>query len=296
LPEAAIPIAVYNIDDGSVDYIEYAIDKNRAGGKTFSSYVVYEERIFLIPYAYSDIIVIDSKTNNIEYIKIEDEAVSNSKDYDRICWEGGFCIDNHFWVFSYLNKKRIMILDLENRKIRILKQLEDGILPSAVFGGNNLFYVIPWTSDRIYIYDANMQKANIIQLNIEDYKAGINNRIIDKDGIIYLLGRDANMCLAFDKETGEIKVVDKKNSYSNDYILTYFYYSSVFTYNGKNYLISQGEESIWELDGMNKTMNALKLACDFNGLINCFSRKKRCIIESSKVALNSFICGLIGDR
>lgn len=252
LPEVNVPLAIYNIKTAKTDYLQLSIEKNRICGKLFSSLFIHNEFLYLIPYAYDYIVKIDLKNRDIYYIYIG-TCKDPNVEYDRISWDG-YVKEDKYVLFTNMKSQCVMKLNFETDIVEII--LSKLIYkPAAICAGNRNVYVVDMESKCIYKYNSdNYELKKTILIELEGYHQGTNNRIIDCKNKVFLLGRTANMCLAFDKTTEEIVCMDYREKDYEDYYSKWFYYSSVLKRENGYSLIIGNKKTVTEFD---ETMNVV---------------------------------------
>lgn len=241
MPEANVPIAIYDLKDESLLYLDYEIDTKRIAGKLFSSILAYDCFVYLIPYAYDHIIKINTNDNDISYIQIDNYPISG--EYPRISWD---CIaeKQSYVLLPNLQSKSIMKFDLRNDELETLF-LSENCAPAAICDGNEFLYVVDMDSKSIYKYSSNdFGLIKTIPLELNGYENGSNSRIINDPDKIFLLGRVANMCLAFDKKTDRVFSMDTQIDGGIRSFPKGFYYSNVMRYMNHYYLFINGREKV----------------------------------------------------
>ncbi len=253
MPEWNVPIAVYDIKADSIEYIEYKIDSKKIVGKIFSSIISSDEFIYFFPYAYDYILKLNSYTGEMTYISLGEKSVNNCE-YERISWDCCSEFDDCV-LFTSLQSQKVMKLDLCSDEITTAFSIDE-CNPASICKGRGCLYVIDMESNKIYKYlNDGFILEKIIPIEYRGYKHGSNNRIIDSKDNIFLLGRVANMCLAFDKNTENIRCLAEYNDLGDECYPKSSYFSNVLFYMDNYYLFINGQKEVLVYDNKMSLVN-----------------------------------------
>ena len=211
-------IVIYDFAQEKIRYIEYGQRDNR--GEPFWDGVILGNALFLIPCAYESILKIDLITEEVSYLELDlDKGTPIEK--RNYAW-GSIYVDKTKIYFTKLLDNKILQVDLEDnsRQVYECRYLENG--GAGICGDEKFVWIVPQKAEKILCWDKKKKELRIYDAFPEGYKSGEWSfcRIELCDEHLYLLPRDANMCIAINKENGKIwnlNFNDKENNSENFY-------------------------------------------------------------------------------
>lgn len=229
-------IVVYDINQKEIRYIEYGQKSNR--GEVFWDGVRLGNYLILIPCAYEYILKIDLTTEKIFYIELE-MGRNIPKEKRNYAW-GSIYIDKSKIYFTNLLDNKIIQVELEDdsQQVYECRYLENG--GAGICGDEKAVWIIPLKTEKILCWDRKKKELRIYDAFPEGYEAGdwSFGRVALCNRHLYLLPRDANMCIAVNTENGGMRnlVFEGRENDSKDFYSKYMRFSSIWE-NGENIYI-----------------------------------------------------------
>lgn len=238
VPEAPLPIVIYDIENHEVDYIKYDIDETNFPGKVFSGAVKYNDVIYFVPCYYNAIIGLNLSSKEIRYYSLDSLY---EKDFKATYLWSGYYLHDHELIFATMNDNRILSFNMEDKTSRYLVEI-DGVKGfTGVFGDESRLWAVPLTADCVYEISLNdYNLINRINSFPNDYWMGefSFSKIVDMDHKAVFLPREANMCIWFDKTKKLMLPLSPALSQDRNstFYEKYLFYSNIVEYNSKLYL------------------------------------------------------------
>lgn len=237
VPEAPIPIALYDLESQMVSYIKYKIDFDGFPGKIFSGVIKKDNYVFFIPCCYDSFVRMDMSNYELHYYSLS-KYIHNNQPF--FSWDGYIGMGDEIWFASYANNT-ILALDCDKGNVREVLSIPDekGIMGIVTNSEGNIL-IIPMSTKRIYIYDKACNKIQVISDFGSDYIPGMFSfsQIIKRGDKIVLLPRDANSVLLLDNDrVKKVLPVDRKGK--SDYFSRYYPISNAEWEHGKWYFFTE---------------------------------------------------------
>ncbi len=276
-PAIVEQIVVYDIKKDELRYISYE-NTNPKRGRVFWDGIEYKNKLYLIPCGYTYILCIDIVTEEMKKIEIE----STSDD----CWTsmyawGSILKENENVIFTKLFEDKIICVNLETEKKKIYecKWLNGG--GAGICGDNECVWILPRKTDKVFCWDRNEKILHVYDDFPEEYDPGEWSFYkLWLDEKLYLLPRDANMCITVDKKTGKMErlEVDVKPCSSDDFYNRYMRYCNVWKDKDKVMIISSENGELFSVSktkGINE--EKIKIISDeYNqSLSNCIINEQK---------------------
>jgi len=268
IPWAPIKIAVYDLEIQSLYYIDYERETTNRG-MVFCEGVKNRNKLYLIPCAYENILCLDMETEQISYIRL-DEALREKGKQHLYAW-GSIFIDGETVYMTMLDRDLILGCELRSGKVDIYRnrQLIHG--GAGICGSKKDVWIVPKETDRIIHWNRKERTTDVIRDFPMGYKAGEFSfhkmKLCEK--YLYLLPRDANMCIVVDRETEEVSYLDLEEDLFEigNYYDKYFRLVNVWEEQGDIYLIQTRKGEIYCIN--EKEEKILQVVRQIKGLENC---------------------------
>jgi len=248
IPEAPIPIAVYDPEKQKATYIEYKMDFEGFPGKIFAGAVQKDRFVYLIPCCYGSIVKIDVFTEELSYYPLQDFYYNGAE--PAFLFDGFIEKKDGFWFSTYKGNK-VLSFDYETGHTVLECELPQENAICGLTGNQDVFYIIPIKAEKIYKYSAKDKKLCEMEIFPADYEAGkwSFSRIITEGDRSYLLPRDANGLCIMENET-IVKMIKKETGKAADYFDKYFYFSNAFRWNNRLFVFggTDGDFAIYNED------------------------------------------------
>lgn len=248
LPLCTNRIVVYDMKEESFHYIEYGQEYNN--GEVFWDGVELGGYLYLIPCSFDSLLKINMETEEITLIKVgsDQEIRAKRRGY---AW-GSIFVEQSNVVFTTLFDNKIFQLNLENYNMNVYKSdyLAGG--GGGICGDEKNIWIIPQKAERILRWDREARKLYICDEFPNGYAAGewsfAKASLGEKH--LYLLPRDANMCIAVNKEDGSIKRINLDYGVydADDYYDRYMKFSNVWMDHEKVYIINTRKGIVYCID------------------------------------------------
>lgn len=222
IPWSAKQIAVYDVKKAELSYIEYPAEKNYRG-QIFAEHYIREEKLYLIPCAYPFLLCIDmDKEKVLKAVRITKSVDSaNAQNQEVYSWGSIYAAYPHIY-FTQVTGNGIFEFNMENF---VCRKIEAGFMKNGggIWGDEKNVWIFPLHAEKVFRWDKQNNIFNIYDEFPDNYQAGKEwsfHKIYADDVSIYLLPREANMCLKIEKETGIIETInlsEKKRDYDNFY-------------------------------------------------------------------------------
>lgn len=273
IPWAPVRIAVYNIVSRDLHYVEYesdCIDR----GMVFSEGIIKGDKLYLIPCAYENIVCIDMNTELVTYVRLN-EALNDKGQNHHFAWGSVFC-DKDVIYMTMLFENIVIGYNTQSGQTEIYRSnvLENGC--SGICGDENDIWLVPRKTDKIIRWRREQRKLIYLDMFPQGYQAGnwSFHKIVLCGQYLYMLPRDANMCIVIDKETDKISCLqfDNFRALAGSYYNRYFRYSNIWKVKNMLYIIgtAQGEIHCLDMDNGHKVQRNPKIQMgnskEFNGM------------------------------
>ncbi len=233
VPEAPIPIAVYDIEKEEVEYIEYA--KNNTGflGKVFSGVVIYEDRLFFIPCCYESIIEMN-RQNKLEYYSLKKYFTDEQPSF---LWSGYINNKSGIWFSTFIGNK-VLHFDCNSKETKEIVSLKNLKGIAGLFEGpDEDIIIVPVEAKKLYRYSLQDESLKELDLFPQDYVSGTFSfaRIIKRENTVYLLPREANKLIIIENGLS-VRSLDFDRNQEGGYFEKYYPCSNI-EYNEKEWKI-----------------------------------------------------------
>ena len=219
VPWFATRIAVFDMQEKKLRYIEYAVEKC-GSGNCFYDGVLIDHKIFLVPTSSEKIVCVNMITETIDYVSeslIDKLSLPEGK---RAFAIGGTSLIGKYILFTMMFNNLIVKYDTETNEITTdaMDDLEDG--GTGILSNSNGFWIIHRKKNEILYCDTKMKQ--IIALNVfpEDFVGNTlwnfyHGFVFDED--LFLLPRHSNVCLRASVRKQKIeRIAIGENKYSGD--------------------------------------------------------------------------------
>lgn len=226
-------ILVINTDYDNFYYLEI---NNIINDYQWSSSVIYENKIFFIPYCHNDILIINTIDNSISYISYNNiNDISNNK------WSGGILAPNGKIFCIPYNSNYIAIIDPEELNIETI--YIDNInynqkWNSGVLAQNGYIFCIPSNSDKILKINTYDNTYSFIDINNENIPDKWYGGTLSTNGLIYMMPYNSDKLLIIDPNTDLYLIKNNIGNNNNDWV------GSILVPNGKIYGIPCNNTSV----------------------------------------------------
>ena len=247
LPMIADAIAVYDVKKDQIHYIDYGY-KDLSRGTLFLEEIEYKNKLYLIPSGFDYMVSIDLDTEEIGKINMQNIFSIHGK-------LGSYAWGNIYWdgrklILTQLTGKNLMYMDFETGEKEVFEcdHLEGG--GGGVCGDKDSIWIIPRKTGKILCWDRKRKKLEIYSEFPNGYQAGDWSfyKVLLGDEL-YLLPRDANMCIAVNKETGNMRNITPniKEMNMNSFLDRYMPYTNVWKNGNDILMISSKRGSVFVL-------------------------------------------------
>lgn len=197
IPRAAQKIAVYYLENGNVEYIEYRQKRNEIDNySVFSDFSQNKNILYLIPASYSYLVRLNMETGEIENIRLEDTG-------GYIC-AGSCCVYKDRLYIPYFEKSCILEYSIKNRNIKKTDILDNSIVYSFLYTKNEILWAIPRSlSDAIVKLNLNTKEKTYFKTSLG--KDLICMRMAVFDGSIYITTDNTDKNIKINMDSGEIQ-------------------------------------------------------------------------------------------
>ena len=230
VPEASIPIAVYELEKQSIYYIDYKIECYDSYGKIFAGAIAENKYIYFIPCFNKSIIRLDTTCDELEYYPIN----------TGYCFDGckpaflydGFIRTENGFLFSTFHGNKVLSFDFLTNNVKLELELPENSGIHGLAGKEDDYIIIPIQAKKLYRYIRSAKQLIEINSFPKGYEYGewSFSKILYEDEKWVLLPRDSNMLLMI--EGTEIKCLNQKKDTRDDgYFSRYYYYSICYKYN-----------------------------------------------------------------
>ena len=246
IPMIGDEIAVYDMEKDAVHYIRYG-KTDPCRGTIFVEKIEYGGKLYLIPCGYDYIVCIDLETEQFRNIAVRDDEESFfQRTVETNAW-GSVFWDGKKILFTEVTGNKLVCMDFETeaRTIYECALLNGG--GSGICGDENSIWIVPKRTDKILCWDRHRKQLRILDKFPDGYKAGewsfYKMQLNDE---LYLLPRDANMCIAVNKDNGIMRKLSMGNENANNgnYFERYMYYSHIWKRGQEILLISSSKGEV----------------------------------------------------
>lgn len=211
IPWTARDIKVYNLITQSMSSIDVkeAYDA-REREKLFSSHVIIGNRLYLIPYAYNDIVVVDIDKEVIEKkISLTSRKEGVTRSY--LVGDSSNKADR-IWV-AQEGTSQIGELDIKSDCVKWFDLGNENLCISGIVSCIDGIWIFPKKLTEIYYLDLNSMEMRLYPVNIAGYEPGENSfsKIITCEDAIYVISNEANKIIRLNNEGDISSVIDIKN-------------------------------------------------------------------------------------
>lgn len=244
IPFSARKIGIYNIKKDEMKYLEYPAECYFRG-QIFSDYVVKDNILYLIPCAFSSIVCIDMESEQVISVKDLGDKTANYA-------FGGIWENESEIYFTSITDNKIFKLDVKNDRIESYASDDISSGCCAICGDDVNVWIIPKETNKILRWDRKNKK---IYKHVEfpfNYIAGEWSfcKVIKTSSYLYLLPRNANMCLQVDISSNlitEVKLIDNPLKKRDSYFQKYMPLSNLFQTNELVYIFESTEGYVYEI-------------------------------------------------
>lgn len=204
IPRTAEKIAVYQLENGSIEYIEYSLKRNRIDNySVFADFIQDERVLYLIPASYPYLVKLNMETKEIESIRLKDVT-------GYIC-AGSSCAYKDRLYIPYFEGGYILEYNVKTGNVKKADILDNRITYSFLYAKNEILWAIPRSLN-----------DTIVELNLRTKKERYFKNLLSKnliclsmvvfDGSIYITTDNTDKNIKIDMDSGEIQfwsIVDK---------------------------------------------------------------------------------------
>jgi hypothetical protein len=250
IPMVGNEIAVYDMEKDDFHYIKYG-ESNPCRGTVFAEKVEYRNKLYLIPCGYDYIVCLDLETEQVRNIAIHSGEKSCKQNFaDAYAW-GSVFFDGENVMFTKITDNKVICVNLESESKTIYEcDLLDGG-GSGICGDENCIWIIPKTAKKILCWDRHRKHLKTYDCFPKGYEAGEwSFHKIQLGGELYLLPREANMCIAVNKRNGNMRkiAIGNVNKSSGNFFEKYMYYTYIWNRGNQTMLISSTDGKIITFD------------------------------------------------
>ncbi len=247
IPMIGDEIAVYDMEKDAVRYIRYG-KSDPCRGTVFAEKIEYGGKLYLIPCGYDYIVCIDLETEQFRNIAVGDEkGTSVHKTVDAYAW-GSVFWDGKKAIFTKITDNKLVCMDFESEAKTVY---ECGLLDgggSGICGDEDCIWIVPKKADKILCWDRREKRLEIYDEFPNGYEAGEWSFYkVQLGDELYLLPRDANMCIAVSKENGTMRKlatgnVDRDNG---NFFDRYMYFAHIWKRGQEVLLVSSSKGEVF---------------------------------------------------
>lgn len=261
IPLSSDKIIVYEMNTGKIRQIAFGVEEECRkselvcdGIKTKCVCKVMIDRyLYLIPFSFNSIVVLDMETESI----LKDKCIKLSDSLKLYSSGMAELIDNNI-VFSSLSEDNLYKIKLENNQVEKIK------IPFLCGGGNGIHYdgyklwIVPKKTDKIILYDVEKNIFRTIQDFPVNYISGewSFRKLFATKNKLYLLPRMANMILCIDKYKDTIKEIILNDKIERNNIWNrYMPYPYMRGNDNRKYIFSSEKGNVFCLDENDELIN-----------------------------------------
>ncbi len=246
IPWIADNIAVYDMEMDEIRYIAYE-DREPNCGMAFLEGIIKENKLYIIPCSSNYFLIIDMDREEMEKIPILNE--SEKEGTIAYAW-GSIFVEKSKILFTALFHNIIYSFDMESLEIESYQFEGLGNGGAGICGDEENIWIIPRKTDKIFRWDRKRQELSVYRDFPEGYQPGEDwsfHRIWFDDKL-YLLPRQANMCIMVDAGNGKMnRVLDVCKDIGNWYD-KYMFFSHIWREKEKVRIIETKTGNIYCLD------------------------------------------------
>lgn len=270
IPMLGDVIAVYDMDRNEIHYIKYG-KSAPSRGTVFAEKIEYRNKLYLIPCGYDSIVSVDLETEKVRNISMEEETIVKNKIETFYAWGSVFQNENKIFFTKILDDQIVCFnLDSEETTIYECELLKDG--GAGICGNEKYIWIVPRKTGQILRWDREKRKLEIFNQFPDGYQAGDwSFHKIWLDDKLYLLPRDANMCIEMNLENGNMRSVrlDRNEERTGNLLNRYMPCSNIWKNEDKVQMITTQVGTVLSF-GKEKDIcrETIKISREFSNTLN----------------------------
>ena len=237
-------IAIYNIDNNSIEYLKIPRSEHVCEYQPFSNSYVVGNKVYLTPAYYDSILCVDLMTREIEKIDIGIYTYSGDV-HATYKWS---CMEKNKIYFCPFNNSLVKSYDVVNGVVEDIPVSVSSGMYTNIIVKDDYIYLMPRKLDNgILKYNLNDKSQETVYINAQYDNTTQYECYFMFDDVIYGLPLDGNIMYLFDCTSGNVDTIEINNNIESIY--SYYFAQKI---NERRYLIISNNVKnpclIWEKD------------------------------------------------